>query len=172
MATPAMMRAAVLSSDGCYRYHLARRWAEGAAVTFVMLNPSTADHHVDDPTIRRCVGFARAWGYGGLAVVNLFAWRATRPVDLGAAGDPVGPDNDEHLVAAARDAVTAGAPLVAAWGAHAPAWRVEQVLALPGMRGLTALALTQAGHPRHPLYLRATLKPQPWNTVEPINGAA
>lgn len=156
--------------SGCqrYRYSLGRKWVDGwpPPVTFVMLNPSTADHQLDDPTIRRCVGFAKAWGYGRLKVVNLYAWRATQPRDLWRADDPVGPQNDEHLAEAAYIAYEHDAPLVAAWGANAKPDRVAQVLALPHLDRLTALGVTKSGAPRHPLYLRADTVPTPWEMPE------
>lgn len=130
--------------------------------TFVMLNPSTADADQDDPTIRRCIAFARAWGCGSLRVVNLYAWRATKPAELWTAADPVGPENDEYLEGAARFAVTFRFPLIAAWGANARPDRIDAVRKLPGMERLEVLALTRGGHPRHPLYLRGDLMPQPW----------
>src|SRR5581483_9586135 len=97
-----------------YRYSLARFFGDGGVVNFIMLNPSTADAETDDPTIRRCLGFAKAWGYGTLVVTNLFAYRATDPAELAKAGDPVGPDNDTRLWSEAQlsDLV------VCAWGNH------------------------------------------------------
>ena len=87
-----MERSANFSRCRRYRYALWRRWAPGDDyVLLVGLNPSTADHRRDDPTIRRCIGFARDWGYSGLCVANLFAFRATYPRDLFAADDPVAP---------------------------------------------------------------------------------
>lgn len=152
---------AVLSESGRYRYALTRTWAPAAgAVCFVMLNPSTADASEDDPTIRRCIGFARAWGFGRLEVVNLFAWRATDPAALRGVADPVGPENDGHIMRAAR-----GAKLViAAWGAHgALLERGEEVRAMLARRFVVHhLGLTKEGHPRHPLYLRADLQPEAW----------
>lgn len=160
---PAVQRTAVISECGRYRYRLGRAWDHNAPVaTFIMLNPSTADANIDDPTIRRCLGYARAWGCGSLTVVNLFAWRATDPAELATADDPVGPDNDEWITVAAGNARQQRAPLVAAWGANATPERIAPVLTLPGMDRLTALALTKSGQPRHPLYLRADLTPQPW----------
>ena len=160
---PPMRRGAVISDCGRYRYRLTRTWDDTLpAATFVMLNPSTADANVDDPTIRRCLGFARAWGCGSLVVVNLYAWRATDPRELLTADDPVGPNNYAYLTAEAMVAADSGGPLVAAWGASGQPERVAQVLALPGMDRLTALALTKTGQPRHPLYLKADLKPRPW----------
>lgn len=108
-------RGALLSEDGRYRYRLWRLWDELAPVmTWVMLNPSTADAEVDDPTIRKCIGFAKQHHYGGIVVVNLFAYRATDPKELGKVKDPVGPENDQHILWACT------APLmlsvVAGWG--------------------------------------------------------
>lgn len=160
---PPMRRGAVISDCGRYRYRLGRTWDDALpGATFIMLNPSTADASVDDPTIRRCIGYARTWGCGALTVVNLYAWRATDPRELWKTADPVGPENDAHLIAAAKSATASFGPLVAAWGAHADPWRIGDVLALPGMDRLGALALTKDGQPRHPLYLKADLTPQPW----------
>lgn len=156
--TTPVQGSAAFSECGQYRYELTRRWGAGPVATFIMLNPSTADAEQDDPTIRRCVGYARRWGCGALVVVNLYAYRATSPADLWTASDPVGPDNDWRLSAATG----APGPLVAAWGAHARPDRIAAVLALPGMGVLEALATTKSGQPRHPLYLRGDLTPQPW----------
>jgi len=155
-------RTAVISDDGLYRYRLERRWAPGGfTVTWVMLNPSTADAYTDDPTLRRITGFSRRMGFSRLIVVNLYAYRATEPSDLWRAADPIGPDNDEHL----RETLT-GHEVVVAWGAHARPDRIARFLQIhrkaPGAGRLHALALTGAGQPRHPLYLRADLTPQPW----------
>lgn len=146
---------ALVSPCGLYRYWLTRTWDQSRPpACFVMLNPSTADAERDDPTVRRCVGFAKRWGWGGLAVVNLFAFRATSPKDLKRAQEPVGPDNDRHLLEFARRAGVA----VAAWGAHgAHLGRAREVVAL--LRGagvaLHCLGTTADGSPRHPLYVRA-----------------
>ncbi len=153
-----MQRAAEISECGQYRYALGRQWGDGQTVAFIMLNPSTADADRDDPTITRCIHFARSWGYGGLVVANLYAYRATDPSELWRTADPVGPENDEHLTRVAAGC----ALLVAAWGANAKPGRIAQVLALPGMGRLHALGLTKAGQPRHPLYLRGDLTPQLW----------
>lgn len=147
---------AVFSSCGTYRYRLVRTWGDGPAVAFVMLNPSTADELDDDPTVRRCVGFARRVRAGGLVVVNLFAHRATDPSALyAAAWDAIGPENDSFITEAARAADT----VIAAWGAHPLAEnRGEIVRHL--LAGLDVTVhhlgdLTRAGQPRHPLYLPA-----------------
>lgn len=155
-----------LSDDGVYRYWLGRRWGGGESLAFIMLNPSTADGTEDDPTIRKCVGFARRLGYSGISVFNLYAYRATDPKDLKRAMrsgvDVVGPENDERLRAMLAARLARGDGVVAAWGAHAPDARVREVLAMPGSRALCTLGLTAKGVPRHPLmlgYEGATLIP-------------
>ncbi|MGW2612735.1 DUF1643 domain-containing protein [Streptomyces mirabilis] len=160
---PEIRRSAVLSACGHYRTLLVREWADtGKTAVFVLLNPSTADAATDDSTSRRCIKYAQDWGCSGLLIANLYAWRATKPRDLAAADDPVGPDNNSYLRAAAAVAEDTGGPLVAGWGTHADPARVADVLALPGMHRLSTLALTQGGHPHHPLRLRDGLAPQPW----------
>lgn len=141
--------------SGAYRYTLIRTWdAAGPRIAFCLLNPSTANARRDDPTIRRCLGFARAWGYGSLEVVNCFALRATDPRELARAADPIGPANDAAIRRAARRA----AMTVAGWGAHgALLGRGQRVRGLLGRAGtpVVCLGTTAAGHPRHPLYLPA-----------------
>jgi hypothetical protein len=143
---------AAFSRDGRYRYRLWRHWdGSRPAIVFCMLNPSTADARRDDPTIRRCIGFARRWGYGGVEVVNIFALRATDPRTLRSARDPIGPRNDAFMLRAA-----ARSPVVIAWGIHgALRGRGATALRMLGRRTrLLALGRTRSGAPRHPLYLR------------------
>lgn len=149
--------AATFSRCRTWRYSLARHWdPELKAVAFVGLNPSTADETTDDPTIRRCTRFARDWGYGGLVMINLFAFRATDPRDMRAASDPVGPENDGYL---RRCAERAGL-VVAAWGAHGDhLGRAHDVINRGLLGEFTVLGLTKGGHPRHPLYMRADCRP-------------
>ncbi len=153
---------AVLSDDEKYRYLLTRELGAGAPLVFIMLNPSTADADVDDPTIRRCIRFAARENAGRLVVVNLFALRATDPRELARDPDPVGPRNDEFILMHCGP----GARIVAAWGAHpfaaARARTVAQMVAGAGGR-LECLGVTKDGHPRHPLYVRgdAPLLPYP-----------
>ena len=148
-----------------FRYRLWRTWGPGLPLLFVMLNPSTADARSDDPTLRRCLGFAQRAGFGALEVVNLFAYRATDPRDLRAAGYPVGPRNDEHIAAAVGDS----AAVCLAWGSNATRLaRPAEVLGL--LRGLRArpqcLRLTRDGCPQHPLRLPAGCGLRPF----PIEG--
>jgi hypothetical protein len=156
VAEMTMDRCAELSPCGRYRYRLSRTWSDRPPVTFVMLNPSTADATSDDPTIRRCTGYAQNWGYGGLIVVNLYALRATDPDELWRVEDPIGPVNDDHL----REAFGVGGPIVAAWGCHGRPSRIDTVLSYAPT--LTALALTKSGQPGHPLYLPAAATPFRW----------
>ena len=166
---PVDSRSAVISEDGRYRYQLTRFWDPSVhGLAFVMLNPSTADGTEDDPTIRRCMRFARDLGFGGLHVVNLYAFRATKPADLWRAEQPVGPENDDYLRRTFVAAAAFGKPVIAAWGANARPDRVAEVLDLPLARqSLHHLGLTKAGAPRHPLYLRADAKPSPWHPTAP-----
>lgn len=157
-------RGARISKCGLYRYVLGRRWSpHGEPATFVMLNPSTADASLDDPTIRRCIGFAKSWGAGGLHVLNLYALRATDPRELARADDPVGPDCDEYLYRHLRAAVMAGRPVVAAWGAHPFArQRARDVHGMLHAVDWRCLGTTADGSPRHPLYLRRDAELAPW----------
>jgi hypothetical protein len=145
---------AFISDCGTYRYALMRRWAEGWPLRFVMLNPSTADASLDDPTIRRCTGFARREGYGALIVLNLYAYRATNPKVLVTCADPVGPHNDTILWAHLLAAAEGPTPVVAAWGANAKRERVAHVLGLRPSVDWRCLGVTKDGQPRHPLYVR------------------
>lgn len=155
-----------------YRYRLSRVWdARLPRCCFIMLNPSTADAHRLDPTIRRCVGFARGWGHGAVEVVNVFALRATHPEELRRAADPVGPGCDTALLAGAR----AASSVIAAWGTAAAlgdrADGVRRLLADAGIEP-SVLRLTRAGAPGHPLYLRADARPIPWCRDSPLSGSA
>lgn len=161
-------RGAVISDCGHYRYRLWREWdAELPTCCFVMLNPSTADAEVDDPTIRRCIGFARREGCGRLEVANLFAWRATDPQELRALHDfdkAFGPDHATHLADAMRNA----AKIIAAWGACSGFGnKGGALLAAMGQErdhGLPIFCLgkTKDGYPRHPLYVPADAKLEPY----------
>lgn len=162
---------ATWSHDGYHRYSLWRIWdVDIPRVAFIGLNPSTADERYNDPTVHRCQQFAARWGYGGLYMLNIFAYRATDPADMRAADDPVGYRNDLTLCStAALDAVTL---LLCCWGAHGAHLqrgdRVARMLAADG-HTLACLGTTKHGHPRHPLYLRADVAPvrfAPWETEE------
>jgi hypothetical protein len=137
-----------------YRYTLWREWIGGEGyVMFIGLNPSTADEIQDDPTIRRCVGFAKGWGFSALCMTNLFAFRATDPKVMMQADDPIGKDNDAHLLG-----IYNGASLVvAAWGVGGGyLGRDREVYDTLG--AMDCLGFTKDGHPRHPLYVRADIE--------------
>lgn len=154
-------RAAIISPCGRYRYRLTR--GKGRLLAFVMLNPSTADADQDDPTIRRCMAFARREGYDGIDVANVYAWRTTNPRNLLTTADPFG-DNDNHLITLTlRHKV-----IVCAWGANAiksHAAHAHRILS--GTRAghtarLLCLGTTKDGSPRHPLYVRGDAPLQAW----------
>ena len=143
---------AILSSDGIYRYRLEREWDPSKPkLLFIMLNPSTADAIHDDPTIRRITRFANDWGYGGVLVGNLFAFRSTKPAALKTAADPIGPENMAHI----RTMVAECEMVVYAYGNNQsePMWLKELVLEPYFIK------LSKKGTPCHPLYLKADLTP-------------
>lgn len=152
-----MNKGATISQCGAFRYRLWRRWDEfGAPLIFVMLNPSTADAMQDDPTIRKCIGFAQRLGYGGIEVLNLYAYRATKPADLKRAGYLVGPANDAHIADVIQDHASERDNVICAWGANARGLsRPGDVLRLLRNLGVRARALqfTNDGIPAHPLML-------------------
>lgn len=150
-----LTRTARFSRCKKYRYELGRSWDDGETVVFVGLNPSTADHTIDDPTVRRCIRFASDWGFGSLSIVNLFGYRSPDPSRLHTVVDPVGISTDRIL----REVLGKADLVIAAWGVHGTlAARNETVLAwIPQPH---CLGVTRAGHPKHPLYLPATTEPR------------
>lgn len=150
-----MKKTARLSDCRTYRYELWRTWDESKPYAmFIGLNPSTADETEDDPTIRRCINFAKSWGYGGLCMANLFAYRATQPEDMKKASDPIGDKNDETLILLAENAGV----IVGAWGNDGVFLnRSEDVRAL--IPEINVLKVNKSGEPAHPLYLKSTLTP-------------
>lgn len=168
--TGGMQVLATFSACRHYRYTLHRTLQRllirPRAMTWIMLNPSTADETTDDATIRRCIGFAKAWGFDALTVVNAYAWRSTDPNGLWSsecseAGGPVGADNDAAIVTAC----TGADMVVCAWGRHLRPDRREQLAHL--LRGvkLTALATNSDGSPSHPLRLPSSLVPRPFTLL-------
>ena len=159
---------ATFSPCRTWRYALWRIWDDDKmAVLWIGLNPSTAEEEKNDPTVRRCMGFSRDWGYGGIFMLNVFAFRATDPQVMKAAEDPIGQENyrtiqEYHEVAGLT---------VAAWGVHgafmdqaAAVCRLERISPHAKTRylgeDLWCLDITQGGHPSHPLYQPANLKPR------------
>jgi hypothetical protein len=152
---------AVFSPCFTYRYRLWREWAWPKEIgrtprfaLFIMLNPSKADEEVLDPTVRRCVKFARAWGFDGLEVCNLFALRSTDPKPLYTVDDPVGPDNDRIIL----ERAAAASLVVLAWGNHGrlnARGKVVRELLFGALIQPKWFRLTKHGEPEHPLYLSA-----------------
>ena len=151
-----MNKWATFSAGRLYRYELWRTWDKRTGYAmFICLNPSTADEMQDDPTVRRCIAFAKGWGYGGLCVTNLFAFRATSPQDMKRAENPIGPNNDVTLQKCAREA----AIVIAGWGTHGGYLNRSRAVQ-EMMPVLYYLRMTKGGEPAHPLYLPKTLTPQ------------
>ena len=153
-----MIREAEISDCGRYRYTLSRRWDRSKpAVMFIMLNPSTADARQDDPTITRCIAYAKAWDYGELLVGNLFAWRSPRPDSLLSTPDPVGPRNNTALLEMAQRA----SKIIAAWGNHGGLKDRSQSVRRMFPGRLYALDINSSGEPTHPRALQGITCPFP-----------
>mgnify|MGYP002376103839 CR=1 FL=1 len=154
---PAAQEIAIFSPCRQYRYTLWRRWGddwESNFCMFIALNPSTADEVQDDPTVRRCIRYAKSWGYSALCMTNIFAYRATDPNVMKAQAEPIGEENDRYLIECAAKAKI----VVAAWGNHGVYRdRHRQVTAM--IPDLHCLKITGAGMPSHPLYLPKNLEP-------------
>lgn len=147
---------AIISKCNTYRYYLTRQWDNKLPfVNFIGLNPSTADASNDDPTIRKCIGYAKKWGYGGIIMTNLFAFRSPYPEALFAyTGDKVGKENDKFLIKGNNESAIS----IAAWGDNGVHdKRYKEVIGL--IDNLHCLKLSKIGQPRHPLYLKGDLIP-------------
>lgn len=158
-----MKMSAEISPCGFYRYALCREWDPFLPkLVFVMLNPSAADAFFDDPTTRRCIGFARREGCGGIVVGNVFAWRALSPRALPGAATATGPLNHAALGGIARRAKR---PVVCAWGNLAgAAGAVAAAILRDNGASLVCLGRTASGAPRHPLYVRADARLEPFSS--------
>ncbi|MGF1516525.1 MAG: DUF1643 domain-containing protein [Nodosilinea sp.] len=164
----AMERSATFDPTGRYRYSLERRWSSGPTLAIIMLNPSRADGSLDDPTIRRCMGLAQGWGFGAIAVVNLFAYcsphpRVLRQKVLRQIDDAIGPDNNAAVLSAAQQADQ----ILLAWGNWGNLGdRDRTVLTLldPCRAKCRCLGHNRTGQPRHPLYVPRSISLQPWGT--------
>lgn len=155
------LNGAVFSPDRTYRYLLWRVWRRNAPyVMFIGLNPSTATEIDMDPTVTRCRNYAASWGYGSIAMTNLFAYRSTDPALLYQVKDPVGPENDHYLLETATDAGL----VVAAWGNHGKLHHRDEAITTM-IKWLHHLGLTNQGCPKHPLYLLKDLKPHKWEDL-------
>ncbi len=164
-----MLCSAEISDCGRYRYRLDRVWGDedGARVCWVMLNPSTADSSKDDPTIRRCISFSKAWKAHGLTVVNLFALRSTSPAGLLSLplNEAIGPGNNDVLAYVTRRTRV----VFCAWGSSGSGLlrrtidsRADDVARILRHRKIWCLGTTKDGAPRHPLYLPMNSRPRIW----------
>ncbi len=153
-----MEKSAIFSPDRKYRYDLCRIWKENKnSICFVCLNPSTADENIDDPTVRRCIRYADSWGYGGIYMLNLFAFRSTDPSNLYTEKFPIGDENDKHI----RFVSEMCDMTILAWGNHGKYMdRSSAVLSIVARPYY--LKLTNSGEPGHPLYLKKDLRPIEW----------
>ena len=153
---------AIFGRPRTHRYSLWRRWMDdcpaSAMVAFIGLNPSTANETEDDPTVRRCIGFAKNWGFGGLLMLNLFAFRATDPKAMRTADDPIGPLNNDAI----RRGASVCAQTICCWGVHGAYKSRGLDVSSRLLRSAFHLGLTKDGHLKHPLYLRADTKRKKW----------
>ena len=156
---PLIYTDAFFSEDRTYRYGLWRIWDKSMPkILFIGLNPSTATEIKNDPTIRRCMCYAKDWGYGGYIMGNIFAFRSTDPINLKKINDPIGSENDFWLKKLHDEAdLTIGA-----WGNHGKLLnRSNAVLNL--IPNIYCLKITKQGYPSHPLYLPKNLQPIPYS---------
>lgn len=161
---------AELSPCRQYRYTLHRAWADGQCVAFLMFNPSTADETTDDPTIRKCRGFAQRWGYGRMVIVNLFAIRSSDPKRVAKTTDPIGPLNNFYVLDALEDA----RELICAWGCGShmrgellarPAKLLRSIQERHAQLPIQCLGRSADGSPRHPLMLAYSTPREPYLEV-------
>lgn len=160
-----MSGTAKFSMDRKYRWELHRRWdmdESGLIILWIMLNPSTADEHVNDRTISRCIDFSKRWGYSGLMIGNLYGLRTPKPTELFKHPDPLGKDNDFYL----GYMIASANAILVAWGSDAELERARTVHDMIRQRSKLqpmCLAMNEDGMPRHPLYVRAETEPVTWN---------
>ena len=151
----------VIDDSKTYRYQFSCEWGDGGRyVTFIMLNPSIGNQDQPDPTLRKCISYAKKWGYDGIKVANLFAYISTDPSRLREVDDPIGPDNDRHILEMMKDSEQ----VIVAWGAGIPRphgiQRIQEVLHLLREQDSYCLERTVDGkYPKHPLFLRGDLVP-------------
>lgn len=150
-----------ISECGTFRWTLTRRWADGPVVCFVMLNPSTATATIDDPTIRRCMTFAKAWGFGSLLVLNLYPYRATKPKDLKNAMRRIDVTGGTKGQEALRKATEADL-VIAAWGSHASQEAKDRFFRITAPKPIWCIDTNGDLTPVHPLYQKGDKMPKPF----------
>ena len=154
-----IIKSAVFSPCRKYRYSLSRTWdINQKIILFIGLNPSTANETHDDPTIRRCLLYSSIWGFGGLIIVNLFAFRATLPKDLINSKHPVGRDNNQFIIHAHKEA----SMTIAAWGNDGDLYNRDQEV-LEIISNPMCLKVNKTGQPAHPLYQKKDIKQKPYS---------
>lgn len=154
-----MKKKAKISEDKIYRYTLSRTWdSTKPTVLFIGLNPSIADENIDDPTITRCINFAKDWGYGTLLMANLFAFRSTYPKEIYLIDDPIGKDNDYYLL----ECVKQSDLIIACWGNNGTYMDREKIIK-ELVPNLYCLQKNKNGTPHHPLRLPRDINPIPFN---------
>lgn len=154
-----MKKKANISKDKIYRYTLSRTWdSKKPTVLFIGLNPSIADENVDDPTVTRCINFAKDWGYGTLLMANLFAYRTTYPKEIYLIDDPIGKDNDYYLL----ECVKQSDLIIACWGNNGTYMDREKIIK-ELVPNLYCLQKNKNGTPHHPLRLPRNINPIPFN---------
>ena len=157
-AVQTQLHGAIFDDTREYRYVLWRRWAEGPMLAYIGLNPSTADEIVNDPTVTRCINFAKREGMSGMFMLNAFALRSTDPKALYTHKSPIGHMNDAYL----KFVSSMSSMTIACWGVHG-AWLGRGVHIASRLPGLKCFGTTKEGHPRHPLYLPSNCKIFPFN---------
>ena len=154
-----MEKKANISKDKIYRYTLSRTWdSTKPTVLFIGLNPSIADENIDDPTITRCINFAKDWGYGALLMANLFAFRSTYPKEIYLIDDPIGKDNDHYIL----ECVKQSDLIIACWGNNGTYMDREKIIK-ELVPNLYCLQKNKNGTPHHPLRLPRDINPIPFN---------
>jgi len=154
-----MIKGAVLSKDRKYRYALWRIWeTDLSKVMFICLNPSKADEFNDDPTLVRCINFAKSWGYGGVVTANLFAYRSTCPKELKMVESPIGMENDRWLKILSKKAEM----VIGGWGNHGLYMSRSETVAKM-IPNIYCLCKNKSGQPSHPLYQPKNLTPVLWS---------
>ncbi len=167
-----MIKNAVFDKNRIYRYMLSRQWGKSNDnfINFVLLNPSTADEKIDDPTIKACIKFAQNLKFGGLYVTNLFAYRTKSPKKLKESKNPIGEENNKYIKKYAHKSKS----VVVAWGNHGNFLnRDREVLKiLSEIKPPHCLEITKLGSPKHPLYIKRTAKPFPFRAAHPTTRAS
>jgi hypothetical protein len=157
-----MKKDAVLSKCGHYRYSLSRIWDQTKPlIGFIGLNPSTADHIKDDKTISRCISFSKAWGFGGFYMMNLFAYRATKPSVMMQSANPIGFENNNYLL----ELKSKVDKVAICWGDKGQHnGRSKEVLSLLNQGDLYCITINKSGQPKHPLYIKGDAQLIPYET--------